>query len=256
VIRSALPAMASPELSVVIPAFNEEARLGATLEKIRAFFDAGERSFEVLVADDGSADRTVAVAEALGDPRIRVVRLPRNQGKGAATRLGVLASQGSEVLLTDADLSTPIGEVVKLEAALADAELAIGSRAVADARIRVRQPFYREFMGKTFNKIIWLLGVRGVRDTQCGFKLLAGDRARELFAELVTPGFAYDVELVWLAQRRGWRVREVGVEWENSPMSRVHPLRDPPRMILEILRFRRHHGRRHHRRRPSATPDH
>lgn len=234
---------AAPELSVVIPAYNEEARLGATLEKVLAYLEGRRIPFEVLVVDDGSRDRTAAVAERFAGRGARLLRLPANRGKGAATRHGVAASRGRRVLMTDADLSTPIEEVAKLEPRLAGAEVAIGSRAVADADVRLHQPRYRELMGKTFNLLIRLLGVRGVRDTQCGFKLLAGDVARELFAGMVTDGFAFDVELVWLARRRGYRVVEVGVVWLNSPASRVHPLADPPRMILDILRFRWQHRR-------------
>lgn len=236
-----MTAPATPELSVVIPAFNEERRLGGTLEKVLAYLEGRRLGFEVLVADDGSRDRTAAVAETFAARGVRVLRLPRNRGKGAATRHGVLASRGRRVLMSDADLSTPIEELAKLEPRLAEAEVVIGSRAVADADVRLHQPLYRELMGKTFNKIIRLLGVRGVRDTQCGFKLFDGAAARELFAALVTPGFAFDVELIWLARRRGYRLAEVGVVWINSPDSRVHPLADPPRMIAEILLFRWKH---------------
>lgn len=232
-----------PELSVVIPAYNEEERLGATLERVLAYLEARRIPFEVLVVDDGSRDRTATVAEPFAGRGVRVLRLPANRGKGAATRQGVAASRGSRVLMSDADLSTPIEELAKLEPRLSEAEVVIGSRAVADADVRLHQPLYRELMGKTFNLIIRLLGVRGVRDTQCGFKLFAGDVARELFAAMVTPGFAFDVELIWLARQRGYRVAEVGVVWVNSPASRVHPLTDPPRMILEILRFRWRHRR-------------
>jgi len=232
------------ELSVVIPAFNEEVRLGSTLEKIIGYLDSRALSYEILVSDDGSTDGTAAVAEAFAERGVKVLRVPQNQGKGAATRRGVRESIGQGVLLTDADLSTPIEEIAKLEPHLDEAEVVIGSRAVPGSRITIHQPFYRELMGKTFNKMIRLAGVWGINDTQCGFKLLRGETARALFADLVTPGFAFDVELVWLARRRGHRIVEVGVTWENSPASRVHPLTDPPRMLLEMIRFRlKHRGR-------------
>lgn len=232
-----------PELSVVIPAYNEEARLGESLEKVLSYLEKRHLVHEILVVDDGSADRTAEVAEPFIERGVRVLRQPENRGKGAALRRGALASRGHLVLLTDADLSTPIEELMKLEMRLGEAQVVIGSRAVADSEITRRQPLYRELMGKTFNKILKLSGVRGIQDTQCGFKLLVGEVARELFAELVTPGFAYDVELLWLAQRRGYNVMEVGVVWENSPASRVHPLLDPPRMLLEVLKFRIKHRR-------------
>lgn len=227
-----------PRLSVVIPAFNEALRLGATLEKVTSFLDLRRAPYEVLVVDDGSSDQTAQVGAGFVSKGVRVIRLPSNQGKGAATRQGVLESRGNRVLLSDADLSTPIEDLEKLEARLAEAPVVIGSRAVSGARITRRQPFYREIMGKTFNKLLRLFGVRGINDTQCGFKLLEGDLARELFAALVTSGFAFDVELLWLVRRAGHLIVEEGVTWENSDGSTVDPLTDPPRMLLEILRFR------------------
>ncbi len=232
----------APDLSIVIPAFNEEARLPDSLSKLAEFIESEGRHAEIIVADDGSLDDTARVVERWKDRGVLYERLPANRGKGAACRAGVARSSGKHVLLTDADLSTPITEIARLEAALPPSGLAIGSRAVAGADIERRQPLYRVAMGKTFNRIIWLLGARGIHDTQCGFKLIDGGVARELFADILTDGFAFDVELLWLAQQRGYPVAEVGVRWSNSPDSRVDPLIDPPRMIRDILRFRRHHA--------------
>lgn len=233
------------DISLVIPAYNEAARLGSTLERAVEYLSRRGASYEILVVDDGSRDRTVEVAEGFAERGVRVIRHERNQGKGAAVRTGVLASQGDEVLLSDADASTPIEELEKLERRLAEAPVVFGSRAVEGADVRQHQPFYRELMGKTFNRIIRLLGVRGVSDTQCGFKLMAGDVARELGAELTIDGFAYDVELVWLARRRGHAIAEVGVIWINSPDSRVDPIRSSLSMLRDVIRMRvRHSGDR------------
>ncbi len=237
-----------PELSVVIPAFNEARRIGPSLEAILAFLSQRGTTCEVLLADDGSTDGTADVAAAFAEQGVRVLRTADNQGKGAATRRGVLASAGDRVLLTDADLSTPIEDLPLLEAKFDGAAVALGSRAVRDSQVLEHQPFYRELMGKTFNKMIRLAGVWGINDTQCGFKLLDGAVARRIFDHLVTPGFAYDVELVWLARKLGYQVAEVGVTWVNSPDTRVHALADPPRMLLEIARFRWHHRGRFGRR--------
>lgn len=226
------------DLSVIIPAFNEELRLGPSLDRILAHLRTRKLDFEILVADDGSRDATAVVARGYDDPPVRLVRLAENRGKGAALRAGVAASRGRRVLICDADLSTPIEDLALLEPYLASTSVVFGSRAVADARVTLRQPFYREFMGKVFNRLLFFFGIRGVRDTQCGFKLLDGAVARQLFEHLRTPGFAYDVELLWLARHFGHEVVEVGVRWENSPSSRVNPLRDPPRMLWEIARFR------------------
>jgi dolichyl-phosphate beta-glucosyltransferase len=231
------------ELSVVVPAYNEARRLGPSLERALSYLRQRGISFELLVVDDGSRDGTAAVAAAFAE--VRVLRHERNRGKGAAVRTGVLASRGERVLISDADFSTPIEELPKLERHLADAALVVGSRAVAGALIREHQPAYRELMGKTFNLLIRALGVRGLRDTQCGFKLARGEVARTLCAALSIDGFAYDVELIWLAQRRGYAVVEEGVEWTNSPDSRVDPIFSSLAMLWDVLRIRlRHRGGR------------
>ena len=231
------------DLSVVIPAYNEAERLASTLASVIGYLESRRLTWEVLVVDDGSEDATSREAEAF--PSVRVVRLGENRGKGAACRRGVELSRGKLVLLTDADLSTPIEDLGKLEDRIGEAELVLGSRAVAGANVTRRQPLYRMLMGKSFNKIIRVLGVRGIHDTQCGFKLLEGAIARSLFADMVTNRYAFDVELVWLARRRGYRVVEVGVTWEDSPATRVSPITDPPQMIFDVLRFRWKHRRQH-----------
>ncbi|HSN88699.1 MAG TPA: dolichyl-phosphate beta-glucosyltransferase, partial [Thermoanaerobaculia bacterium] len=204
------------DLSVVIPAYNEALRLGPTLRRVVEYLRAEGRPFEVLVVDDGSTDATAEVAQEYTAEGVRLLRQEENRGKGAVVKVGVLASRGREVLLLDADLSTPIEEIEKLRPYLAESPVVLGSRSVEGSDITEHQPFYREMMGRTFNLIIRILGVRGLRDTQCGFKLLSGDVARELFAELQIERFAYDVELVWLARKHGYEVVEVGVRWADS----------------------------------------
>jgi dolichyl-phosphate beta-glucosyltransferase len=226
------------DLSIVIPAFNESLRLGPSLQKVVDYLRQQGLDYEVLVVDDGSTDNTADVASAFASQGVRLLRQEVNRGKGAVVRIGVLASRGREVLLVDADLSTPIEDLERLRPHLAEAELVLGSRAVEGSDILQHQPFYREAMGRTFNFIIQVLGVRGLRDTQCGFKLLDGEVARRLFAELRIQRFAYDVELVWLAQRHGYRVVEVGVRWADSPSSKVNPLTDSARMFWDVLALR------------------
>lgn len=242
------PAVEKPglDLSVVIPAYNEARRLGPTLDRVVAYLEGRGLSHEVLVVDDGSVDGTAALVEGHPGAGVRLVRQPENRGKGAALRRGVAESRGRRVLLCDADLSTPIEELPALERPLdAGARVAIGSRGLADSDVRRHQPVYRELMGKTFNRFIRLLGVRGLRDTQCGFKLLEGEVARSLFPEVRTEGFAFDVELLWLARRRGHRVEEVGVAWIDSPDSRVHALFDSAAMLRDVvlMRWRHRFGR-------------
>jgi dolichyl-phosphate beta-glucosyltransferase len=230
-------------LSVVIPAYQEGRRLGPTLDRIGSYLaDRGE-PFEIVVVDDGSDDDTFEVARAREGHAVRALRLPRNRGKGAAVRHGVGASRGTLILLCDADLSTPIEELERLRPHLAHAEAVFGSRAQADSRIEQRQPWYRERMGRTFNLAVRAVGVRGLRDTQCGFKLLDGATARELFSLMIVDRFAFDVELAYLARRLGYRVREVGVAWRHVEHSRVRLVADSALMLFDVVRFRFRHRR-------------
>lgn len=234
------------ELSVVVPAYNEENRLAPGLRQALEYLARRGEPFELLVVDDGSRDGTIRVAESFASQGVRVVRHERNRGKGAAVRTGVLASRGRKVLISDADFSTPIEEVEKLERSLQDGTpLVIGSRGLADSQVRQRQPFYREMMGRTFNRLIRLFGVRGIRDTQCGFKLARGEEGRRIASELKIEGFAWDVEMIWLARRRGYGIAEVGVVWVNSPDSRVDPIRSSFSMLRDVITMRlRHRGER------------
>jgi dolichyl-phosphate beta-glucosyltransferase len=224
-------------ISIVIPAYNEEARLGGTLAAIVAWLDARREDYEIIVADDGSTDRTKEIARTYADHRVRVVPLEVNRGKGAAVRAGVLASLGDQVLFSDADLATPIEELEKLRAAIAQgADVAIGSRAIAGARIDVRQHPLRELMGRTFNGIVRTLVMGGIKDTQCGFKLFRGDVGRELFAQARVDGFAFDVEILYLARPR-YKVAEVPVVWRHVEQSKVSPGIDAARMLWDVVKL-------------------
>ena len=197
------------------------------------------------MVDDGSRDATVEIVASFAGQGVQLLLHERNRGKGAAVRTGVLVTRGSKILLSDADFSTPIEELEKLEPRLtAGTPVVIGSRGVAESQVEKRQPFYREMMGRTFNQIIRLLGVRGIRDTQCGFKLTEGEAGRSLFSEMTLDGFAWDVELIWLARRRGYRVAEVGVVWIDSPDTRVDPIRSSLSMLRDVILMRFRHRRR------------
>jgi dolichyl-phosphate beta-glucosyltransferase len=228
-------------LSVVIPCYNEQDRLPATLDAIKAYMAAHAVDWELILADDGSADRTQDVIKRAmdGASNVHMVALPRNRGKGRALAEGVAVSKGDRVLLTDADLSTPIVELPKLEAQLdAGAGVAIASRALKGSRIVISQPVYRMLMGKAFNLIVQTLLLPGLWDTQCGFKLFRGDLARAVFAELKTDGFGYDPEALYRAKRRGEKIAEVPVVWRHSAPTKVAAIRHSLDMFRDVVRTR------------------
>ena len=240
------PSVPGVQLSVVFPAYNEEPRLGATLERTTGWLAEHLPDYEVLVVDDGSADGTAALVrsqEGSGDGRVTLLTYPDNRGKGYAVRRGMLAASGARRLFMDADLSTPIEELHKLWAALdAGADVAIGSRGLPDSDLVRRQSPLRERMGKTFNLIVRSLLVGGFSDTQCGFKLFSAAAAEDLFSRATVDRFAFDVEILLLALER-YEVREIPVCWENSPLSRVSPGRDALQMFLDVVRLRLRRGR-------------
>ncbi|WAL96829.1 dolichyl-phosphate beta-glucosyltransferase [Streptomyces sp. Je 1-369] len=225
------------DLSVVVPAYNEEQRLGPTLDALRDHLETTCRgAWELIVVDDGSTDGTaeIAAAASAADPRVQLLRGGRNRGKGHALRLGVLASYGRRVLVTDADLAAPIEELDHLDKALADGHAAaIGSRARPGATIDTHQHRLRELLGRTGNFLIRSVAVPGIRDTQCGFKLFDGDRAREAFAASRLHGWGIDVEILQYFRRAGWPVAEVPVRWSHQEGSKVRPL-DYVKVLAEL----------------------
>ena len=244
---------AALELSVVIPAYNEARRIERALERVMAFLTARDLSWELVIVDDGSTDQTAMMVQhsiadhgGSGDTgQVRLIRLGKNQGKGAALRAGVAATRGARVLMMDADLATPIEELDALERALqAGAQVATGSRAVAESRIRRPQSPLRVLLGRAGNLWIRSLAVPGVHDTQCGFKLFDGEIARRLFALSRESRFGIDIEILCLARRHlGLAVAEVGVAWEHQDGSKVR-FRDyldvlikVPRIVWSVMRM-------------------
>lgn len=231
----------TPPLTIVIPAYNEERRLGPSLGTLQAFLRQHRLSAEVLVVDDGSSDGTAALvrAHARRFKGLRLLPLGVNQGKGAAVKAGVLAARGRRILFSDSDLSTPLEELFALQKALRKGVgIAIGSRALDRARTSVRQPLYRELAGRLFNSAVRLLSVHGISDTQCGFKLFDAAVAKRLFALQQVPRFGFDVEVLFLAQSAGIGIAEVPVRWVNSPETKVRPIRDGGRAFLDLAMIR------------------
>lgn len=228
-------------LSVVIPAFNEEKRIGATLKRIHHYLGNKSLSYEVIVVSDGCDDGTEALVASLAEDlgRIRLVSYQPNRGKGFAAKQGVAVSRGRFILLSDADLSTPIEDSERLLSLCEKGvDLAYGSRALPDSVIGVGQSTLRIIMGRVFNAIVRALALPGVRDSQCGFKCFRAEAARDLFSKQAIEGFAFDVEVLMRAKKQGYNAQEVPIHWLNAESSTVHPFIDGAYMLFDLLKLK------------------
>jgi dolichyl-phosphate beta-glucosyltransferase len=232
-------------LSIVIPAYNEEQRLLSPLIKTLDYCDATFSDYEIIVVDDGSTDNTSNLVLHLSaqHPAVKIITLPKNCGKGGALKAGVLAASGAMVLITDADGSTPIGEISRLLPYLQQGyEVIIGSRAVLDASVTVQAKGGRKFLGKAFNLVVNTLLIPEVADTQCGFKLFSKQAATYLFTKQRCAGFGFDTELLFIAQRSGILIKEVAINWHHVEGSKVSLARDSLRMFIDLLKHRWNHS--------------
>ena len=231
------------DLSIVVPAYNEEHRLPPTLARLSAYLASQPLRWEIVVVDDGSRDATCAVVESAMAtiPNLRLVRQTPNRGKGAAVRLGMLSARGQIRVMSDADGSMSPDQLPRLLAPLiaCTAEIAIGSRYAEGAKTDVKQPLYRVLWSRLANRVIQRSLVPGVRDTQCGFKAFTAEAARALFELGRIDGWAFDLEILALARRRGFEIAEVGVEWKDDGRSRVNPLKDMLKVIKEAMTIRK-----------------
>lgn len=227
------------QVSVVIPAYNEERRLPATLSSVHSYLTGRGETFEIIIVDDGSIDHTVDVVETFAETHkgVRVISYAPNQGKGYAVRTGMLAAKGNYVLFNDADGSSPIAEMEKLETSLKEGhDIAFGSRAKPDDSRKVDALAYRKYIGNTFNFIVQSLILPGVHDTQCGFKMFKYEVAQDLFSVSRLNGFAFDVELLYIGRLRGYKAEEIPINWSNVEGSKVNVFTDSPRMLVETLK--------------------
>lgn len=234
------------QLSIVIPAFNEENRLKDTVEKISQYLKSRQENCEMIIVDDGSTDATLSIASKFSETtsiEIVVLRNETNEGKGFSVRKGILATKGEYVVFSDADMSTPIEEIEKLlDYTREGYDIVIGSRAQAGSKVAVPQAWYRRMMGKTFNCLAKLVLLAEFDDTQCGFKVFKGSIAREIASNMKINGFSFDVEMLYLAVKKGYRIKEVGVTWRNSPDSKVKVISSSVNMFFDLFRIKRIHG--------------
>ena len=231
------------DLSIVVPAYNEEHRIAPTLARLSAFLTNQSMRWEIVVVDDGSRDATCAVVEAAMAhiPNLRLVRQTPNRGKGAAVRLGMREARGQIRVMSDADGSMPPEQLPRLIAPIlaCQVDIAIGSRYAEGAKTDVKQPLYRVLWSRLANALVQRSLVPGVRDTQCGFKAFTAEAARALFELGRIDGWAFDLEILALARRRGFAIAEIGVEWSDDGRSRVNPLKDMWKVIREALTIRK-----------------
>jgi len=225
---------------VIIPAYNEEARIVPTLERVAEYFGTVDYSWAVTVVSDGSKDRTNELVRAfcVNDSRFSLIESVPNHGKGYVVRRGMVEVEGEYLLFSDADLAAPIEEVEKLWPAMERADIAIGSRPMRDSKLEVRQPLYREMLGRAANKLIQVMAVPGIQDTQCGFKLFKRDVAKDVFSRCKRDGFSFDFEALMIARDLGYTIAEIPIRWAHQEGSKVVMWRDVPKSLIDLFKLR------------------
>lgn len=226
---------------MIIPAYNEAARIGPTLTRIAEFLSEQTYSWVVAVVSDGSSDQTnhIVTEFSAADNRFQLIAYSPNRGKGYAVRTGMLSLDAEYLLFSDADLAAPIEEIDKLwKAVEGGADIAIGSRPLKDSHLEIRQPWYREMLGRVFNKAVQLMAIRGIDDTQCGFKLFRRDIARDVFSRCKLNGFGFDFESLMIARDLNYSIAEIPIRWSHQEGSKVVLMRDGPRMLRDLVKLR------------------
>jgi dolichyl-phosphate beta-glucosyltransferase len=231
----------NPDVTVVIPAFNEQMRLPKTLKYIGEYFAEQGYLYEIIVVDDGSSDKTGLVVRQMSNELNNIVLLSNdmNMGKGYSVKRGMMKAKGHFVIFSDADLSTPIEEANELMRWVGNGyDIAIASRGLKESDIRIHQPFYREYMGKTFNVLVRLFMMRGIKDTQCGFKCFKREVVKDIFPKQKLRHFSFDVEILHIARKQGFSIKEVPVAWFNESNSRVNAFTDSAQMLFDLLKIK------------------
>jgi dolichyl-phosphate beta-glucosyltransferase len=228
-------------LSIIIPAFNEEKRITETLSRIESYTKKQGYPYEIIIVDDGSNDNTGEIVRnsSATNVTVRLLQNKKNMGKGYSIKRGMLEAGGEYLLFSDADLSTPIEEIEKLMPWFSRGyDIIIGSRGLPGSNVVRRQPFYREKSGRIFNTLVRLFILKGIEDTQCGFKCFRRETAKQVFKRQTINGFCFDVEVLFIASKLGYRIKEIPIVWYNSTDTKVNILIDPLKMFLDLFRIR------------------
>lgn len=225
-------------ISVVIPAYNEEKRIKKTLDKTIKYLEKKKFDYELIIVNDCSKDKTAKLVESINNKRLRLLNNKSNKGKGYSVKRGMLSAKKKWVLFSDADLSTPIEMLDKMWPHTKQFDVVIASRNMPDSNIGVKQPWYRQMAGKAFPLFVRAFLLRGIKDTQCGFKLFKTSIVKSILKKQTLDGWAFDAELLFIAKKTGYNMKEVGVEWVNDENSKLNLIRDSLQMGKDVLKIR------------------
>ncbi len=225
-------------ISVVIPAYNEEGKLPSAIKKIREYLSKKGHDYEIIVVDDGSSDKTSSCVQGIDTPNVVLLKNEKNMGKGYSVRRGVLSAKGDLIMFTDADLSTPIEELDRFLEEIKENDIVIGSRSLPESNIEVPQGIIRNRLGKIFGLLVNRFVIKGIGDSQCGFKLFRRDTAYKIFPFARMNGFAFDVEILLIAKKLGKKIKILPITWRNSASSRLHPIIDSTKMFIELIKIK------------------
>ncbi len=233
--------MQTVDLEVVIPAYNEQDRIGRTLDRVCEYYGGQSYTWRCTIVSDGSTDNTESIVAAFckDHPEFHLEHYTQNRGKGYAVRLGMLKAQASRILFCDADSATPQSETEKLWKAMDEGfDIAIGSRPLKDSNLEVHQPWWREHLGRVFNRAVQTLATKGIDDTQCGFKIFTQKAAQDIFCRCEFDGFSFDFEALMIARDLEYRIAEIPIRWSHQEGSKVSMWRDGPKMLRDLVKLR------------------
>ena len=233
--------MQTVDLEVVIPAYNEQDRIGRTLDRVKEYYGGQCYSWHCTIVSDGSTDNTQEIVSSFCEknPHFQLEHYDQNRGKGFAVRLGMLNANAHRVLFCDADLATPQEETEKLLKAIDEGyDVAIGSRPLKESKLEVHQPWWREHLGRVFNKVVQTMATKGIDDTQCGFKMFTSKSAKDVFSRCKFDGFSFDFEALMIARDLNYKIAEIPIRWSHQEGSKVSIMRDGPRMLRDLVKLR------------------